>query len=171
MLPAIAAALVAGGVVFAMFVVWRRDMLAGRRTIARRGFGPAVALVLFAWLGALGWTMNRGRQPHVRTPVGAGTLAFGVELSIVFAAFSSRLTRRGRSAPGDGSAGRTHHATDPIEVWHVTGDKLDYYIARCECGWTGRAFDSVQPNAADSALAEAHGHGANVIPKVVDIST
>ena len=60
---------------------------------------------------------------------------------------------------------RVHHSDDRVRVWEVR-DKEPYFVAYCDCGWGGTAFDVTDPHAQDNAFRDARQHGTNVASDV-----
>ena len=149
-----------------MFVVWRRDAMADRYTPTRRVLGPIVSTLYVAWMGLFLWTFPRIRPSRMHAPVGAATLAFGSLSALVLAALLIRVVLTSPDAVG---SGRSHDPADRVEIWHVRGKDLDYYVAHCACGWVGQSFGSETAGALPAAQADARRHGSNIDAAVTEI--
>jgi cytochrome bd-type quinol oxidase subunit 2 len=149
---AVAAALAT--VLAAIVYVRRRDRLG---STARRVLGWTAIVWAVVFVVAFAWTHSRRRDDDL-TPITAGVVGYCLVIVAIFAAvtpFAMRAQARGRP----------HEPRDRVEVWYVREDD-PFFIAYCECGWVGRAYDESEPDAREKAFRDAREHGTNVAPEV-----
>ena len=165
--PAAAVGLGASTLWSAVFIPWRgmwaRDQFGWLRSV----LGSIALALSLAWLGLLAWTIPRDEPSHINSRLGIATVACGTGMLLTVTALMAVIIWSGRKTLSvlDG-----HTSTDETEVWHVTGKNLDYYIARCECGWVGETRD-IGSGAPDEARHDAIVHNSAASIAVVEIST
>jgi hypothetical protein len=126
------------------------------------------SIAMFVWFG-ITHPRHSGRS---NTPTTAftmtGVVYFAVIFSLVAVALPVLVWRRPRH-PEVGP--RDHRSDDLVEIWHVREesrkpDYAPYFVARCECGFVGEAYDDTDQQAQSAAFADARAHGTNVASEV-----
>ena len=156
-LPAVViGAAAALGTVLAVVCYRRRvDRLGGtaRRVLGWVGIAWAVSFVV-----AFFWTHPKGRDDELATSLEVAVICYAlvivVTAVVVFPFAVRRLARR-----------TAHRPHDRVHVWHVA-DGEPSFVAACECGWVGSAYDAAEPEARDKAFRDARRHGTNVASHV-----
>ncbi len=141
-------------------VVWYR------RQVGRLGSGMRRILGWFAiawsvlFVVAFIWTHPVSRDAALAVPLHAGVVAYLLVIVVAAVAFLPvAVLRLARPKP--------HRPDDRIRVWRIR-DKKPYFVAYCDCGWVGAAYDADEPRARDNAFRDARGHGTNVASEVED---
>ena len=103
------------------------------------------------FLVAFVWTHPRHRDDDFATPLEVAAVTYCV-IIIVVAVCLVPVALVNLSRP------ERHNSDDRIRVWEVA-DKEPYFVAYCDCGWVGTAFDTTDPHAQDKAFRDARDHG------------
>ncbi|HEU0212885.1 MAG TPA: hypothetical protein VFR13_02285 [Jiangellaceae bacterium] len=144
------------GTVFAF--AWYRDRVRSLGHTNRRVLGWAG----IAWSGlfviAFVWTHPRHRDDEFTTPLEVAVVSYCL-IVVVAAVCLLPVAVLGLARPAK------HRTDDRIRVWKVD-DEEPYFIAYCDCGWVGTAYDATDPQAQDKAFRDARAHGTNVAPEV-----
>jgi MFS family permease len=134
---------------------WRVDDLGPvlRRALGWVGIAWSVAFVV-----AFAWTHAVDRDDESPSPAEAGVAAYVLLIilaAVGFLPFAVRMLARPRA----------HEPHDRVRVWDVQ-DEEPFFIAYCDCGWVGTAYDATDPDAREKAFRDAHRHGPDVEPEV-----
>jgi MFS family permease len=155
----VAVALGAGAALGTVLVfAWFRSRLEHLRGKLRRVLGWAGIAWSALFLVAFVWTHPRHRDDDFAPPLEVAAVTYCV-IIIVVAVCLVPVALVSLSRP------ERHNSDDRIRVWEVA-DKEPYFVAYCDCGWVGTAFDTTNPHAQDKAFRDARDHGTNVAPEV-----
>jgi hypothetical protein len=150
---AVAAAL---GTVLAF--AWYRRHVGDLGATARRVLGWAGIAWGALFVVGFVWTHPRHRDDQFSTPLEVAVVSYCLVIVLVaICILPVAVLRLARPA--------AHDADDRVRVWEID-DGTPYFIAYCDCGWVGTAYDSTDPQAQDKAFGDARAHGASVAPEV-----
>jgi hypothetical protein len=138
---------------------WYRTRVRRLSPRSRRILGWAGIAWAAMFVAGFAWTHPRHRNDESFTsPLEVAVICYCLIIIVVavclvpFAILS--LSRR---AP--------HSPHDRVQVAGLR-DKRPYFVAYCECGWVGTAYNDDEPDAQDKAFQEARAHGTNVASEV-----
>ena len=137
---------------------WSRSRLERFRGKPRLLLGWAGIAWAALFVVAFVWTHPRHRDDESVTPLEVAVVTYCLIIVVVAVCLVPVALLR-LSRP------RVHHSNDQVRVWEVR-DKEPYFVAYCDCGWVGTAFDVTDPHAQDNAFRDARGHGPNVASDV-----
>jgi hypothetical protein len=137
---------------------WYRSRVGRLGGTARRALGWAGIVWSGLFVIAFVWTHPRHRDDEFATPLEVAVVSYCLVIVVVAVCLVPfAVLRPARPA--------THGTRDRIRVWKVD-DEEPYFIAYCDCGWVGTAYDVTDPEAQEKAFRDARAHGANVAPYV-----
>jgi multisubunit Na+/H+ antiporter MnhB subunit len=149
-----AAAALATVVAFA----WYRRRVGRLGGTARRLLGRAAIVWSGLFVVAFVWTHPRHRDDEFATPLEVAVVSYCLVIVVVAVCLVPvAVLIPARPA--------SHGTRDRIRVWKVD-DEEPYFIAYCDCGWVGTAYDVTDPEAREKAFRDARAHGTNVAPDV-----
>ena len=159
-LSTVVAVVLGAGAALATVLVfaWSRSRLEHLRGKPRRMLGWAGIAWAALFVVAFVWTHPRHRDDESATPLEVAVVTYCL-IIVVVAVCLVPVALLKLSRP------RVHHSDDQVRVWEVR-DKEPYFVAYCDCGWVGTAFDVTDPGAQDNAFRDAHQHGTNVASDV-----
>ncbi len=137
---------------------WSRSRLERFRGKPRLLLGWAGIAWAALFVVAFVWTHPRHRDDESVTPLEVAVVTYCLIIVVVAVCLVPVALLR-LSRP------RVHHSNDQVRVWEVR-DKEPYFVAYCDCGWVGTAFDVTDPHAQDNAFRDARQHGPNVASDV-----
>jgi flagellar biogenesis protein FliO len=124
-----------------------------RRVMGMAGIAWAVVFVILFVV-----THPRGRDEDAASSLEVGAVSYVLAIVVAAVAFLPvAIMRFGRRS--------VHKSDDRVRVMHVA-EKTPFYVASCDCGWVGAAYDETEPGAREEAFSEARAHGTNVAPEV-----
>ena len=137
---------------------WSRSRLERFRGKPRLLLGWAGIAWAALFVVAFVWTHPRHRDDEYATSLEVAVVTYCLIIVVVAVCLVPVALLR-LSRP------RVHHSNDQVRVWEVR-DKEPYFVAYCDCGWVGTAFDGTDPHAQDNAFRDARQHGPNVASDV-----
>jgi hypothetical protein len=124
-----------------------------RRVMGMAGIAWAVVFVILFFL-----THPTGRDEDAASSLEVGAVSYVLAIVVAAVAFLPvAIVRLGRRS--------VHRPDNRVHVMHVA-EKTPFYVASCDCGWVGAAYDETEPAAREKAFREARAHGTNVAPEV-----
>ena len=156
----VVAVVLGAGAAFGTVLVfaWSRSRLERFRGKPRLLLGWAGIAWAALFVVAFVWTHPRHRDDESVTPLEVAVVTYCLIIVVVAVCLVPVALLR-LSRP------RVHHSNDQVRVWEVR-DKEPYFVAYCDCGWVGTAFDVTDPHAQDNAFRDAREHGPNVASDV-----
>jgi hypothetical protein len=137
---------------------WYRGRVGNLGTTARRVLGwTGIAWAALFVVGFM-WTHPKHRDDESATPLEVAVVTYSV-IVVVVAVCLVPIALRISSRPSK------HDPDDQIRVWELR-DEQPYFVAYCDCGWVGTAYEAGAPNAQDDAFRDAREHGTNVAAEV-----
>lgn len=137
---------------------WYRSSVGRLGTTARRLLGWAGIAWAVSFLVALVWTHPRNRDDASATPLEIAVVSYCLIIVVTaMCLFPIAVLKLARPP--------THKPDDRVRVAELR-DKKPYFVAYCDCGWVGEAYDAAALEARDSAFRDAHAHGVNVASDV-----
>lgn len=137
---------------------WYRSRVGRLGNTARRILGWAGITWAALFVVGFVWTHPRHRDDASTTPLEVAVVTYSLIIIVVavclFPVVVFKLSRP-----------TTHDPGDQVRVWEIR-DKEPYFVAYCDCGWVGTAYDASEPDARDNAFRDARQHGTNVAPEV-----
>jgi hypothetical protein len=137
---------------------WSRSRLERFRGKPRLLLGWAGIAWAALFVVAFVWTHPRHRDDDSVTPLEVAVVTYCLIIVVVAVCLVPVALLR-LSRP------RVHHSNDQVRVCEVR-DKEPCFVAYCDCGWVGTAFDVTDPHAQDNAFRDAREHGPNVASDV-----
>jgi hypothetical protein len=137
---------------------WYRGRVDRLGRTARRILGWAGIVWSFLFVVGFAWTHPRHRDDASTTPLEVAVVSYCLIIIVVAVCLLPVAALR-LSRP------KTHDPGDQVRVWEVR-DKEPYFVAYCDCGWVGTAYEATEPEARDKAFRDAREHGTNVAPEV-----
>ena len=128
---------------------WSRSRLERFRGKPRLLLGWAGIAWAALFVVAFVWTHPRHRDDESVTPLEVAVVTYC--LIIVVVAVCARPGRAVQAVAASSSS-----LDDQVRVWEVR-DKEPYFVAYCDCGWVGTAFDVTDPHAQDNAFQTLAG--------------
>ena len=156
----VAAVVIGAGAALGTVLVfaWSRTNVERLRGKPRRILGWAGIAWAALFVVAFVWTHPRHRDDEYATSLEVAVVTYCL-IIVVVAVCLVPVALLKLSRP------RVHHSDDQVRVWEVR-DKEPYFVAYCDCGWVGTAFDVTDPHAQDNAFRDARQHGPNVASDV-----
>jgi hypothetical protein len=137
---------------------WYRRHVGDLGATARRVLGWAGIAWGALFVVGFVWTHPMHRDDQSTTPLEVAVVCYCLVI-VVVAICSVPVAVLMLARPA------THDAGDRVRVWNVD-DEVPYFIAYCDCGWVGTAYDFTDPQAQVKAFRDARAHGTNVAPYV-----
>jgi lysylphosphatidylglycerol synthetase-like protein (DUF2156 family) len=155
----LAVVLGAGAALATVFAfAWYRSRVARVHGKSRRLLGWAGIAWAALFVVGFVWTHPRHRDDEFATPLEVAVVTYSL-IIIVVALCLLPVSIRMLARP------KPHDPGDQIRVWEIR-EKEPYFVAYCDCGWVGTAYDTTDPDARDKAFRDAREHGTNVAPEV-----
>jgi hypothetical protein len=137
---------------------WYRTRRPHLGATARRVLGWAGIAWAALFVVGFVWTHPRHRDDGSATALEVAVVAYCLVIVVVAVCLLPvailRLSRPSRHDP--------ENRVQVVELRH----KKPYFVAYCECGWVGPAYDADTPAAQDQAFRDARQHGTNVASDV-----
>jgi peptidoglycan/LPS O-acetylase OafA/YrhL len=146
-----------GTVLAAVWYRRRVDHLggAGRRVLGSAGIAWGALFVLAFFL-----THPKGRDDEDAGALEVAVVSYVLVILLAAVGFLPLAVRRL-------TRGTPHQPDSRIRVWRMR-DKKPYFVASCDCGWVGTAYDATEPHAREKAFRDARQHGPNVASEAED---
>ena len=152
-LAVVLAVAVALGTVLA--VIWYRRRVGRLGDTKRRVLGWAG--IVWAGLFVVGFVLThpRHRDDAFATTLEVAVTSYCLFIVVMAVCFAPIAVLRLARPP-------SHDPQDQIRVWEVRDEEKSFFVAYCNCGWVGTAYDATDPHARDKAFHDARKHGTNV---------